>query len=80
MRRYPLRIVNSDGSCFDVMHSEPHAIFHVPYDTSHMNTDQLAKYKLERKTKVNKKQRAKKKEVVSDDAIDFDHTNFGKFL
>jgi len=79
-RRYPLRIVDSSGSSFDVMMADrPHSIFHVPYDTSHLNARDLAKYKLERKIKVSSKNKNKvlaDREKVSDSAIDFDHSNF----
>ena len=79
-RRYPLRMVNADGSCFDIMYSAPQSIFHVPFDTSHMTLQQLQKYKLERKSKSSRKQKTKKKESVNDEAIDFDHSSFNKFL
>ncbi len=78
-KRYPLRLVNSDGSCFHIMVNRPQLIFHVPFDKSKLSPQELNRYLLERKSKLTKKLETRQ-ETVLDNDIQFEHSDYSQFL
>ena len=77
-KRYPLRIVNKDGSCYDVMFKEPRAIFHLPHNMSALTGEAKHQYLLERKSRLKRQSVQDQKTEV--ETVDFDHDAYNEFL